>query len=102
MRRKRACDARGECQYLCNDWRCDSSDLDCYEPSSCLDNACGFRDPSPAGAPCSIGVCNDSGTCLYVCEDSDCQTPLDCRREPSSCSGNACSAAPPFSGRNLV
>ncbi len=63
------CDGAGNCVECNSDLQCDSSPLDCREPSVCSGNACQPRTFSPAGTPCSIGFCDVAGVCQFAVVD---------------------------------
>jgi hypothetical protein len=63
------CDGGGSCVECNSDLQCDSSPIDCREPSVCSGNACQARALSAPGTPCSIGACDAAGVCQFVLVD---------------------------------
>ncbi len=63
------CDGAGSCVECVDNSLCDSSPVDCREPSQCTGNVCQPRALSPVGTPCSNGECDAAGVCQFVAID---------------------------------
>jgi hypothetical protein len=60
------CNGAGSCVQCIDSSLCDSTPIDCRQPSQCVGNVCQPRAFSPAGTPCSIGQCDAAGVCQFV------------------------------------
>ncbi len=70
----KVCDGAGTCVECVDASLCDSSPLDCREPSLCVGNTCQARALSPVGTPCSNGECDAAGVCQFVAIDPPSET----------------------------
>jgi hypothetical protein len=81
------CDGAGNCVECVDDSLCDSTPIDCREPSQCVGNVCQPRALSPVGTTCSNGECDAAGVCQFVPIDPPAQTraiTLGCTNSLSS------------------
>jgi hypothetical protein len=87
------CAANGDCVECVDDSSCDSTPVDCLDPSVCSGNTCQPRATSADGTPCSNGECV-GGVCTFVaCDpcDGGCGTPLCSKVITVSCGNNVTS-----------